>query len=212
MCTTGLGRTVQVIQPSGSGTTTYLYEGASTTVTSPASKWKKFQKDAFGNLVTVTEPRPGGGTYITTYLYDVLNRLTDVSMTRDGTTQARAFRYNAQQRLEAVTTPESGTTTYNYNPDGTLLRKTDAKGQKVEYAYDGLNRLVGINRFPVGALQPDACQGVTLLYDTNYIPGIRNPNPQGHVTEAVSGRFTARPARLSRCSTTPRAGWCRSNA
>ena len=107
-------------------------------------------------------------------------------MTRDGVTQARAFRFNAQQRLLSVTT-ESGTTTYESYPDGTLLRKTDAKGQKVEYVYDGLNRLWVIKPFPAGALQPDACQSVALYYDTNYIPGISDPNPQGHVTEAVSG-------------------------
>ena len=85
------GRTVQMIQPSNSGTTTQVYEGAFTTVTSPSNKWKKFERDAFGNLVSVTEPRPAGGTYATNYVYDVVNRLTDVSMTRDGVNRRARF-------------------------------------------------------------------------------------------------------------------------
>jgi YD repeat-containing protein len=47
-------------------------------------------------------------------------------------------------------TPESGTTSYTYNADGTLQRKTDAKGQKVEYGYDGLKRVTSINRIAAG--------------------------------------------------------------
>ena len=57
-----LGRTVQVIQPNGTGTTTYSYSGAAVTVTDPTGKWKTSETDSLGNLIRVTEPRPGGGT------------------------------------------------------------------------------------------------------------------------------------------------------
>jgi hypothetical protein len=46
------------------------------------------------------------GEYASTYLYDVVNRLIDVSMTRDGVAQSRTFQFNAQQRLQSVSMPE----------------------------------------------------------------------------------------------------------
>ena len=73
-----LGRTVQVIQPNGSGTATTSYSGPVVTKTDAAGKWKKFESDAQGNLVKVTEPRPGGGTaYETQYTYSELPTIPD---------------------------------------------------------------------------------------------------------------------------------------
>ena len=65
------GRVLTVVAPNSSGTTTYLYEGNTTKVTSPAGKWKKHEVDAAGNLIKVTEPNPAGGAdFITTYTYN----------------------------------------------------------------------------------------------------------------------------------------------
>ncbi|MGH9632262.1 MAG: RHS repeat domain-containing protein, partial [Bryobacteraceae bacterium] len=116
-----------------------------------------------GNLVKVEEPRPGGGLYETFYAYDFLDRLTRVTMPRDGTTQSRSWTYNAQQRLESTTHPESGATSYTYNPDGSLLRKTDAKGQKVEYGYDLFGRVLWTDRYKAGSATPDPCQSVSFV-------------------------------------------------
>jgi YD repeat-containing protein len=59
------GRTLTVTAPDGASTTQYAYQGNQTTVTdpagSPAGKWKTNTTDAFGNLVSVTEPNPAGG-------------------------------------------------------------------------------------------------------------------------------------------------------
>ena len=63
-------------------------------------------------------------------------------MTRDGAAQT-------------VTTPESGTVTYTYNPNGTLRQKADAKGQRIVYGYEPLNRLSSIGRYPAGWGIPD---------------------------------------------------------
>lgn len=153
------------------------------TVTDPAGKWKKFTRDAMGQLTQVEEPRPGGGTYKTTYVYDALGHMTTASMTRDGVTQTQTWAYNVQQRLASVTLPESGTTSYDYNADGTLLRRTDAKGQKVEYTYDSASKwLTKIRRFPVGASVHDPCQSQDLSYGTTPIPQIQSA-PVGRVTE-----------------------------
>jgi len=40
-------------------------------------------------------------------------------------TQVRSWVYDAQQRLTSVTHPESGTTSYTYNLDGSVQQKTD---------------------------------------------------------------------------------------
>jgi hypothetical protein len=66
----------------------------------------------------VTEPDPQLGTVSTTYTYNLLNKLTQVSMPRNGTSQIRTFTYdqNGQgARLMSVTNPENGTVQYTYN-------------------------------------------------------------------------------------------------
>jgi YD repeat-containing protein len=138
--------------------------------------------DAFGNLVAVVEPDPATGnvpppapsyplssappnTLLTSYTYDALNHLTQVSMPRmvGGVlrTQTRTFVYDpTTQRLTSATNPENGTVTYAYNADGTLASKTDAKNHTESYSYDSYGRLSGI---------PD--RGQTFGYDTN-APGM----------------------------------------
>jgi YD repeat-containing protein len=82
------GRVLSVVAPDGASTTSYLYEGNTAKVTSPASKWKKHEVDVAGNLVKVTEPNPAGGAdLVTTYTYNEKNLLLTVTMTRGGTTQ-----------------------------------------------------------------------------------------------------------------------------
>jgi hypothetical protein len=55
-------------------------------------------KDVLGNLTTVVEPDPNnqpGGTLTTSYTYNWMNEVTQVSMPRGSTTQTRAFVYDA---------------------------------------------------------------------------------------------------------------------
>ena len=94
-----------------------------------------------GNLIQVTEPAPEGGTHLTTYAYNLFNQLTTVTMPRSTGTQTRSFNYDlTTAHLTSVTNPESGTVTFAYNPDGTLLSKTDANGQKIQYTYECAGR------------------------------------------------------------------------
>ena len=140
------GRTVTVTQPDSYGATTYIYEGNTVKVVDAENRWKKFTVDSFGNLVQVTEPRPGGGTYETYYTYNLRNQLTQVSMPRDGVTQTRTFVYDGNGRLTQTTFPESGARTYTYNSDGQIATKTDANGWQLNYYYDALHRLVQVGR------------------------------------------------------------------
>jgi YD repeat-containing protein len=118
--------------PGGTGSTTYVYQGNTTTVTDPAGKWKKFSADAMGNLTLVTEPNPAGGAnFDTNYTYDMLNHFTQLSMTRSSTTQTRTFVYDpTTRRLTSATHPESGTVSYTYNSDGTVATRIDPGTRK----------------------------------------------------------------------------------
>jgi YD repeat-containing protein len=136
-----LGRTVTVTSADGS-VTSYLYQGNCTTITDPAGKWKAYTSDAMGNLTLVSEPAPGGGTHQTTYTYNLLNKLTGVSMPRGSVTQTRTFNYDLTTgRLMSATNPENGTVSYTYRADGSLASKTDAKNQQTTYTYDSYGRL-----------------------------------------------------------------------
>ena len=88
--------------------------------------------DGYGNLTRVDEPKPAGGTYVTTYTYSEFNQLKTVSMNRDGyngntpvsVNQTRTFGYDGNQRLQSTTFPETpGSTTYTYNADGMMARR-----------------------------------------------------------------------------------------
>jgi uncharacterized protein RhaS with RHS repeats len=103
-----------VVQPDGASTTRYAYAGNQTTVTDPAGKWKQFTDDALGNLTTVVEPDPANapsGTLTTSYTYDWMNHVAQVSMPRGGTTQTRTFVYDGAGHLTSATNPENGTVT-----------------------------------------------------------------------------------------------------
>jgi RHS repeat-associated protein len=162
-----LGRATTVALPGGTGSTTYLYQGNTTKVTDPAGKWKTFKTDAMSNLIQVTEPNPAGGAnHETYYTYNLVNKLTQVSMPRGSTTQVRTFVYDSEQRLISATNPENGAVTYVYNSDSTLQKKTDAKGQRTDYSYDTYKRLTAVYRYNASG-QPQDCQVALLFYDQN---------------------------------------------
>jgi YD repeat-containing protein len=157
-----------VTQPDSSGTTTYVYEGNTVTVTDAAGKWKKYTTDALGNLVQVTEPDPSLGNVQTNYTYNLRNQLIGVSMPRNGTTQTRTFNYDlATGRLTNATNPENGTVSYTYNADGSVATKTDAKNQQVQLSYDSYGRTTQVRRYPVAGGAEDTCQRTDLYYDSN---------------------------------------------
>jgi len=75
-----------------------------------------------------------------------------------------------------LTLPENGTVSFTYNGDGTVLNRTDAKGQRIDYTYDANKRVLTLRKYGNygfgGAFQEDTCQAVTFTYDTNAIvPG-----------------------------------------
>jgi len=158
----GLGRPIQVWATDGS-ITHYSYSGNTVTVTDPAGKSKTFTMNAVGNLTQVQETDPSLGTVTTTYTYDILNHLIQVSMPRGTTTQTRTFNYingsSVGIDLLSAPNPENGTVTYTYNTDHTLATKKDANGNSFSYTYDNYKRLTQIT---VGGKVLR-----TFIYDTN---------------------------------------------
>ena len=53
--------------------------------------------------------------------------------------------FDDKGRVYQTISPDTGTTTYQYDPAGNLTSKTDAKGVTISYVYDALNRLTKID-------------------------------------------------------------------
>ncbi len=66
------------------------------------------------------------------------------------------YKIDDKGRVYQVISPDTGTTTYGYDPAGNMTSKTDAKGVTISYVYDALNRLTNIS----------ADNGIAYSYDT----------------------------------------------
>jgi RHS repeat-associated protein len=125
----------------------------------------QYTRDAFGNLLTSTDPRgasdwtsnsPGDPTYTTTYTYDGLNRLststTPAAPTQDGV---------------APDGDLSGTSINGYDTFGDLTQTEDARGNITTYKYDTNGRKTEVD-YPAyttpGGTQVQASEHWT--YDT----------------------------------------------
>lgn len=135
--------------------TTVTYTDNCATVTDESGKSRKSCADALGRMATVFED-PSGLNYETDYQYDILNNMLRVdqkgSAPGDSTRwRTRLFTYDSLSQLLTASNPENGMMCYGiwfggscingYDADGNLLKKTDARGITVTYAYDALNRL-----------------------------------------------------------------------
>ena len=78
------------------------------------------------------------GIYSTSYAYDALDDLETVAQG----SQTRTFVYDSLKRLTSATNPESGQTSYTYDPNGNMLTREDARIITTTYSYDPLNRLL----------------------------------------------------------------------
>jgi RHS repeat-associated protein len=165
-----LSRAVKTTLQDGSVSTS-LYTDNTVTTTDPVGKQRKGVVDGLGRLTSVYEPDPTNGnslTLQTSYSYNVLNQLTQVTQG----SQTRTYAYDALGRLNSASTPEGGTACYGtysgstcqangYDSWNNLLYRTDARGVVTNYLYDTLNRLVGITypTVPTGvAPMPNVCK------------------------------------------------------
>jgi YD repeat-containing protein len=131
-------------------------------VSDEAGQTHQEKLDALGRLIAVIEPDPITNQMAleTDYSYDSLGNLHTVNQqgTSGETGRTRNFSYDSLSHLKQSYNPETGYICYgtvpggsvpngsnctpDYDPNGNLLAKTDARGITANYGYDSLNRLV----------------------------------------------------------------------
>ncbi len=157
-----LSRVTSVTTPDGSSISTGFL-GNRVTVTDEQGKQRSTWTDVLGRLVQVNEaPGASGYNYQTNYTYDVLGNLILVRQggfptagDPDQNVQYRRFYYDSLSRLMYANNPEQDPTIsfappgqataqwtmeYEYDDNGNLTKRTDARGLMTEYEYDALNR------------------------------------------------------------------------
>jgi RHS repeat-associated protein len=81
-----------------------------------------------------------GTPSVTTYSYNQLDLLTQV---QDALGNLTTMGYDTLGRKTTMNDPDMGSWAYAYDPNGNLVRQTDAKGQRICFYYDALDRLTG---------------------------------------------------------------------
>lgn len=150
------------------GTVLSSYDANFTTVTDQAGKVRRSMIDGLKRLVRVDEPDASGnlGTTSspvqpTSYSYDVFGDLKTVTQG----TQTRSFIYSSLSRLTSASNPENGTVTFDYDNNGNLLHKTDARSVTTTFTYDALNRVISKSYNDTPQTPP-----VSYFYDSQSLP------------------------------------------
>jgi RHS repeat-associated protein len=170
----GLNRVIDVQSTFDSAQNQTSYSGNLATVVDAAGNTKKLQVDAAGRLIQVTED-PNGFGYVTSYLYDVLDDLKQVSQG----SQTRTLTFDSRGRLRTAVNPESNTTQYSYDNNSNLTARRDNQGVVTSYQYDQLNRLTQVSYSGARTAPP-----VTYAYDTGVA------NSAGHLVSVTSSSAT----------------------
>jgi RHS repeat-associated protein len=101
-----------------------------------------YSYDNLSRLSTVFDNRQPSGSQATTYSYDDVGNLTNVSAPNGVTT---AYAYNSLNRLTSLAVSKGGSTVagyaYTLGAAGNRLSVTEANGRAVSYGYDSLYRL-----------------------------------------------------------------------
>ncbi|MGI8835346.1 MAG: PA14 domain-containing protein [Pyrinomonadaceae bacterium] len=155
------GRVTSITTPDNAVVST-SYSGNTVTVTDQTGKSRKSVTDALGRLTQVYEDPNGVNgasplNYLTSYSYDTLDNL--ITVNQGG--QTRSFVYNSLKRLLSAANPESGTISYQYDANGNLTQKSDARGVVSTYGYDALNRNTSVSY----GNDPAATPSVNRYYD-----------------------------------------------
>jgi RHS repeat-associated protein len=117
----------------------------------------------------------------TTYTYDALDRITQVT---DPSGLNTTYQYDGLSDETQLTSPDTGVTAKTYDAAGNVLTATDAKGNTVTYTYDANDRRLS-------ASYADTTQNITYIYDEpNSVTGCTTSYPIGHLTRVVESAVT----------------------
>ena len=121
---------------------------------------RRSRVDGLGRQAEVDEPNAVGATvnsngcpgtsepiWVTSYAYGVMGNVNNLTQIVQNGTHTRTFNYDSVSRLLSSVNPENSTSSnpvaYLYNPDNTILSKTDARGIASNYTWDALHRQTG---------------------------------------------------------------------
>ncbi len=188
----GLGRVKTVTTPD-SAVVSSFYNGQQVLIKDQAGKERMSQTNGLGQLSDVWEITAADDAteaitfpnrtevtagYRTKYEYDELGNLITVTQRKGttGTLQTRSFVYDSLKRLTSATNPESGAVNYQYDNNGNLIQKTDARvpAVTISYLYDALNRNYSRS-------YSDGTPAVAYIYDADSVP-----NAKGRMTSVSS--------------------------
>jgi len=160
------GRVTQVVNPDGTHALTCYNNWTTTYVDINKHKRREtrdpagrlLQVDEFSGIYTTCDPFAGTIYATTSYEYDVLGNLIKVTDDKGNIT---TMKYDSLSRKIGMSDPDMGSCgdltvlnpssdfpwydtpcwNYEYDPNGNLLTQQDAKGQRISFTYDALNRL-----------------------------------------------------------------------
>jgi RHS repeat-associated protein len=161
--TTNSDGTTRVISYGGCG----CAGGEVATAQDEHGRQRRYTKDSLGRLRTVEEMVWNTGNVYSTTTYDYNARDQIIEINQNGQQPHRTFSYDGHGRLRTRTTPEQGTTTYNYNPDDTTNAVTDARRVTTSYGYNNRHQVTSlaynVTGDPTG--QTAATANVSFAYD-----------------------------------------------
>jgi RHS repeat-associated protein len=122
-----------------------IYRGLKKIVTNQRGKSTAYTYDVYQRLKKVEEDynlSTGQSYSVTEYSYDTLGNLTQVIAAKSATEQnTTTMTYDSLSKKKTMNDPDMGYWTHLYDKSGNLELQTDAKGQKIRFRYDGLNRV-----------------------------------------------------------------------
>ncbi len=119
------------------------YDGEDNTLGLHRDTPKTLVTDGLGRLIEVQEietiSQVDHDIFVTKYRYALPDLLAEIE---DAAANIKYMRYDGLGRKIFMNDPDRGHMTYAYDALGNLLSTVDAKGQEIQYTFDGANRLL----------------------------------------------------------------------